>query len=401
MITDARGRSVADSDTLDRDRARLLDPPRDATGARRGRGERHALVGDVGHEAPLRRAAGRIGGRHPGRGAHHVSRLGDRRPDPPHLVAARGDRWRRARHRVPGQPPPLRLDDQAARRSGESRRRAGRGRAVGARRGAQGPGRADRPRRVVQRDRGAPGAARGRAARLRGRRVPSAAHAARSHAAAAREPRGRRRTAPPPRTSRARWPRCRGCRGSSTACSCSCGPSSRRPSPAPIVVEDVLDGRCDAWDAFAAEKHVHIDASVAGTPVASATPGRLEQVVDNLLNNALEVAPPRAARCASSPGASATGSSCGSATKGRGCRPRSAPTRSSGSGSRARPGATVAPTVTSASGSRSCASSWSVTAVTSRSAPSEGGGLEVVVRMKRSHDPVAPRARQLSTASAT
>ena len=63
--------------------------------------------------------------------------------------------------------------------------------------------------------------------------------------------------------------------------------------PAPIVVEDVLDGRCDAWDAFAAEKHVHIDASVAGTPVASATPGRLEQVVDNLLNNALEVAPRR------------------------------------------------------------------------------------------------------------
>ena len=77
-------------------------------------------------------------------------------------------------------------------------------------------------------------------------------------------------TAPPPRTSRVRSPRCRGCRGSSTACSCSARPSSRRRAPAPIVVDDVLDGRCDAWDAFAAEKHVHIDASVAGTPVGVA-----------------------------------------------------------------------------------------------------------------------------------
>ena len=47
----------------------------------------------------------------------------------------------------------------------------------------------------------------------------------------------------------------------------------------------------DAWDAFAAEKHVRIDTAVDGVPVARATPGRLEQVVDNLLNNALEVAP--------------------------------------------------------------------------------------------------------------
>lgn len=62
-------------------------------------------------------------------------------------------------------------------------------------------------------------------------------------------------------------------------------------SPAPIAVDEVIDGRCDAWDAFAAEKHVRIDADVAGSPAARATPGRLEQVVDNLLNNALEVAP--------------------------------------------------------------------------------------------------------------
>lgn len=68
-----------------------------------------------------------------------------------------------------------------------------------------------------------------------------------------------------------------------------------RSAPAPIAVEDVLDGRCDAWEAFATEKQVHIEADVQGAPVASATPGRLEQVVDNLLNNALEVAPARSA----------------------------------------------------------------------------------------------------------
>ena len=171
--------------------------------------------------------------------------------------------------------------------------------------------------------------------------------------------------------------------------------------PAPVVVEDVLDGRCDAWDAFAAEKHVHIDASVAGTPVASATPGRLEQVVDNLLNNALEVAPPGSAvrvvagshgdwvelRVSDEgPGMSAEErahafdrfwqSGAGAA--------RRSPQRSLRARAR-----------------RSCASSWWATAVTSRSAPSAAGGLEVVVRMKRSDAPVAPRARQLSTASAT
>jgi signal transduction histidine kinase len=62
-------------------------------------------------------------------------------------------------------------------------------------------------------------------------------------------------------------------------------------APARVAVDEVIDGRCDAWEAFAAEKHVRIDAVVAGSPAARATPGRLEQVVDNLLNNALEVAP--------------------------------------------------------------------------------------------------------------
>jgi signal transduction histidine kinase len=61
----------------------------------------------------------------------------------------------------------------------------------------------------------------------------------------------------------------------------------------PIVVDAVVDGRCVAWDAFAAERRVLIDQDVEDGLVARATPGRLEQVIDNLLNNALEVAPPR------------------------------------------------------------------------------------------------------------
>ncbi len=60
---------------------------------------------------------------------------------------------------------------------------------------------------------------------------------------------------------------------------------------ASISVDDLLDGRCDAWDAFAAERHVLIESSVRRGQFVRATPGRLEQVVDNLLNNALEVAP--------------------------------------------------------------------------------------------------------------
>jgi len=62
-------------------------------------------------------------------------------------------------------------------------------------------------------------------------------------------------------------------------------------SPTTIAVDQVIDGRCDAWDAFAAEKNVRIVADVVGSPAARITSGRLEQVVDNLLNNALEVAP--------------------------------------------------------------------------------------------------------------
>jgi signal transduction histidine kinase len=61
--------------------------------------------------------------------------------------------------------------------------------------------------------------------------------------------------------------------------------------PVPVSLDGLVAGRCEAWDAFAAERHVHVDAVRIGDPWACVTPGRLEQVVDNLLNNALEVAP--------------------------------------------------------------------------------------------------------------
>ncbi|HEX5586165.1 MAG TPA: ATP-binding protein [Acidimicrobiia bacterium] len=64
-----------------------------------------------------------------------------------------------------------------------------------------------------------------------------------------------------------------------------------RSVPVPVSLDDVVAGRCEAWDAFAAERHVRVESVVTGNPWALATPGRLEQVVDNLLNNALEVAP--------------------------------------------------------------------------------------------------------------
>jgi signal transduction histidine kinase len=171
-------------------------------------------------------------------------------------------------------------------------------------------------------------------------------------------------------------------------------------APAPIAVGEVLDGRCDAWDAFAAEKHVHIDTAVAGVPVARATPGRLEQVVDNLLNNALEVAPAgtavRMAACERGDWVELRVSDEG---PGMSADERAhAFERFWQSGESRRDGrpnghfglglSIVRELVLGDGGDVALE-------------PSAAGGLEVVVRMKRSETTVVPRPRQLSTASAT
>src|SRR5262249_260233 len=62
-------------------------------------------------------------------------------------------------------------------------------------------------------------------------------------------------------------------------------------APSVIAVEELLDARREGGDAFAVERHVRIEATAPAGLSVRATPGRLEQVVDNLLNNALEVAP--------------------------------------------------------------------------------------------------------------
>jgi signal transduction histidine kinase len=171
-------------------------------------------------------------------------------------------------------------------------------------------------------------------------------------------------------------------------------------SPSAIAVAAVIDGRCGAWDAFATEKHVRIAADVDGSPVARATPGRLEQVVDNLLNNALEVAPEGSAvRVAAAdrgawvelrvsdegPGMSADERACAFDRfwQSGGARKDGRPNGHFGLGL-----SIVRELVVGDGGDVELV-------------PSATGGLEVVVRMRRSDMPAPPRERQLSTASAT
>jgi signal transduction histidine kinase len=59
--------------------------------------------------------------------------------------------------------------------------------------------------------------------------------------------------------------------------------------PAELDVTTALDERVDAWSALAEEQHVRLRAHATGRPHALVTPGRIEQVLDNLLANALEV----------------------------------------------------------------------------------------------------------------
>jgi signal transduction histidine kinase len=57
-----------------------------------------------------------------------------------------------------------------------------------------------------------------------------------------------------------------------------------------LPIRPIIEGRREAWAAMAAERGVEIDLDVEEVSVRS-VPGRLEQVLDNLISNALEVAP--------------------------------------------------------------------------------------------------------------
>lgn len=60
----------------------------------------------------------------------------------------------------------------------------------------------------------------------------------------------------------------------------------------PTRVADLLEERRATWDPVAAERDVDLRVDVQGDPVARATRDRVTQALDNLIANALEVAPP-------------------------------------------------------------------------------------------------------------
>ena len=64
---------------------------------------------------------------------------------------------------------------------------------------------------------------------------------------------------------------------------------------APVELGPLVDGRVEAWSALAGERNVTLVAELEDHLVVRSAPGRLEQVLDNLLGNALEVAPPTTA----------------------------------------------------------------------------------------------------------
>jgi signal transduction histidine kinase len=61
--------------------------------------------------------------------------------------------------------------------------------------------------------------------------------------------------------------------------------------PQEVDLAAAIDDRVQAWAALAAEQSVELAADVRDRPRARATAGRVEQVLDNLLANALEVSP--------------------------------------------------------------------------------------------------------------
>jgi signal transduction histidine kinase len=67
-----------------------------------------------------------------------------------------------------------------------------------------------------------------------------------------------------------------------------------RGDPATVPVAQVVEDRLTAWAALADERSVALRRQLAEGVDAFATPGRLEQVLDNLLANALDVSPPEA-----------------------------------------------------------------------------------------------------------
>jgi two-component system, OmpR family, sensor kinase len=61
---------------------------------------------------------------------------------------------------------------------------------------------------------------------------------------------------------------------------------------APVELAPIVGGRVDAWSALASERGVTLGERLVPDLVVRSTPGHLEQVLDNLIANAIDVAPP-------------------------------------------------------------------------------------------------------------
>ncbi len=63
-------------------------------------------------------------------------------------------------------------------------------------------------------------------------------------------------------------------------------------TPEPVDMDTVLTDRVAIWEPLAAEQYVALDITGPPTGQVWAIPGALEQIIDNLLANALRVSPP-------------------------------------------------------------------------------------------------------------
>src|SRR5205823_13955102 len=68
----------------------------------------------------------------------------------------------------------------------------------------------------------------------------------------------------------------------------------RRPRREPVNVTDVVAERREAWLPLAAEHGIdlRLDPDGSKSVWAAAVPGHLEQILDNLIDNALDATPP-------------------------------------------------------------------------------------------------------------
>ena len=62
--------------------------------------------------------------------------------------------------------------------------------------------------------------------------------------------------------------------------------------PVPVDVADVVAGRLDAWRSVAEQRGVHLTTGPHADAAGMAVPGALEQILDNLISNAVAASPP-------------------------------------------------------------------------------------------------------------